>query len=539
MRSRTSNSSISETSDLDQAIADLRPLPPSVWACIAEHLRGLYTNEANESCESCLLRNLSFAARTCTGWHAGLVPVIYDRIYIAGEDSIIMKKRLKVSYGARMLLLQRTLLARPDFAALVRDLTLPEYDASSSQNRQEEHCIAALIRQCPNLERLHGIYVPFTGPSDSPLHHVLSTRPNLKEHMWLLSLSAPLQYAATESFISLHHNWTSLETLVLQGMTPSSGGGGLNHLLFTDLFSHLPRLRRVMISRFAEYEFNSSTLLSLPAGLTHLRLGTLPGVSEAGLMGFISSAAASQLQSLALLNISLHSLSTLSILFSALTKLKSFTLLQSPDLGGSAREILASKSLEYIHWELFHPGATSVLARSIQHGYLPALRVLRAPTDTEGILQAVCLPVAKIVHPLDPVLASRVRGLPRARIEAERRRITPPISLPPMPEEGGFDWMGWRGSKGLYKRSKTRDGLGDPDSKVGYCLEPDVEGSVDAVCRAGDVVGRFRGGEEGDVGDCEGGLTSTRRVSRVGMWWHASRPRRRREEGRGLEILFR
>jgi hypothetical protein len=78
LRSRSSNSTVSLSSDLDhnRFDASLQQLPPDVWACIADHLRGLYTNLANESCESCLLHNLAFAARACKSWHAGLVPVM-------------------------------------------------------------------------------------------------------------------------------------------------------------------------------------------------------------------------------------------------------------------------------------------------------------------------------------------------------------------------------------------------------------------------------------------------------------------------------
>jgi hypothetical protein len=469
----------------------------------------------------------------------------YGRIYIVGEDSVMMKKKLKVAYGGRMTLLYRTLLSRPDFADYVRDLTLPDYDPSSVSTQELhniESRIATLVEQCPNLERLLGVHIQVTSSHSSPIHFALSSRPHLKEHLWLLNLSGPLQYAASESFLSLHQNWASLETLVLQGTTPSSGGGGLNHLLFVDLFSHLPHLQRLMISRFAEYEFNSTTLLSLPSGLTHLRLGTLPGVSEAGLSAYITSS--QQLQSLALLNLQFQHLETISTIFSVLPKLRSFTFLQttSPQ-PGSDLVLLASESLQFLHWDIRYPGAaTDFLATCIHRGYLPALRTLRAPTDTTGALQAVCAPITNIVQPLDLQLAGQTRGLPRARVEAECRRTGQHLVVPSVvQEQEEHDWMGWRGSSRDWKsaeRKKWEVGLGDRESRVRYWLMPDVEGSLDAVCRVGDVVGRFRGGEDGGVGGCEG-TGVAKRVSRAGMWWHANRPRMRQEETRGLGILFR
>jgi len=52
-------------------------LPKAVFERINVHLRALYTNTNDETCETCIARNLSAAARTCKNWRDGLVPVMY------------------------------------------------------------------------------------------------------------------------------------------------------------------------------------------------------------------------------------------------------------------------------------------------------------------------------------------------------------------------------------------------------------------------------------------------------------------------------
>ena len=499
----------------------------------------------------------------------------YGNIYIAGEFPPAARKMMKVKYGCRILLLQRTLSARPDYAALVKELTLPEYDPSIIKSEEDqrwvESTIFTLISGCTNLENLQGIYIPFTGrSSDSPIHTALSKRTSLKEHLWLVSASSFLQYADSQSFVNMHRNWQGLETLVMQGYTANNGGGGLNHLTFADIFELLPGLRRLMISRFHDYEFNDNTLLSLPSSVTYLRLGKLPGITEAGLVAFSKLPSSKKLHTLALLELEILNLSTITTLLRNLL-LKKFTLLQTsspqpgPDTGTPL--FLASTTLQDLHWDVLIPGpATVAVARSIYRSYLPSLRRLRAPSDHTGVLQAVCRPCESIIQPFDPSLAagtqsshSYSRLLPLARIEAERRILEARekatvkfvVTSPTSEEDGGvYDWMGWNGSARMWRwgrksaeakhRAVKFSGgvLGDPKSQVGYCLMPDVEGSVDALCRVGDVVGRF-----GVRAVCEGWGGGRKGRGKGGGgdevdWWHEKRGQRRREEGEGLGVLF-
>ncbi|KAF8539312.1 hypothetical protein BDD12DRAFT_882696 [Trichophaea hybrida] len=571
----SSSSSTSRSASYEIPKAQQR-LPKAVFERINVHLRALYRNTNDETCETCITRNFSVAARTCKNWRDGMVPVMYRNVYIAGEYLPVTRK-MKVKYGCRILLLQRTLSARPDYAALIQELTLPEYDPRTMKNEERrwvESTISVLISSCPNLESLQGIYIPFTGrTSDSPIHMALSTRTNLKEHLWLVSASTFLRYSESQSFVNVHRNWQGLETLVMQGYTATSGGGGLNHLTFVDIFEHLPNLRKLMISRFHDYEFDDNTLLSVPPSITHLRLGKLPGITEAGLIAFSKLLSSLKLHTLALLELEILNLTTITTLLHNLP-LKKFTLLQTsspqpgPDTGIPL--YLTSKSLQDLHWDILIPGpATSIVARSIYRSYLPSLRRLRSPSDHTGVLQAVCRPCESIIQPFDLSLAAGTkhthrysRLLPLARIEAEHRILEArekafvKFVVTPSPSEddesGVYDWMGWNGSARMWRwgrNSKNVEAkhrtvefaggfLGDLKSPVGYCLTPDVEGSVDALCRVGDVVGKFgvravcEGWGSGRKGRGNGGGGEGN-----GNWWHGKRGKRRKEEVEGLGIL--
>ncbi|KAI5820688.1 hypothetical protein BZA77DRAFT_301425 [Pyronema omphalodes] len=473
-------------------------LPQEVFECINTHLRELYTNASEASCESCILATLCSASKVCQNWRDGLIPVIYRDIYLTSPN--VSKKSTRL-HQCRISLLRRTLSTRPDYAIHCTKLTLPPHDPSlkpKDASRIESN-VSALIRHCPNLRSLSGLHTPFTG-SESPIHTALATRQHLREHLWLVSTTTPLQFTDSQSFVSLHRSWRSLETLVMQGATLNAGGGGLNHLTFADIFAQLPSLKKLMISRFQAYEFNDHTLLSIPRSVTHLRLGKLPGLTAGGLMTF--SQQRRGIHTLALLELELQSMTTIAAILKM--PLKKLTFLQT---SSPSPALLVSGTLEWLHWDVLRPGpATGAVAASIVHGHLSALRSLRAPADRDGVLQGVCRPVESILLPYDTLSPGRrgqTRLLPLARIEAERRILEArERAFVSVLDKKGYDWMGWNGSARLWRCKELQGGwMGDPRSGVEYTLRPDVKGSREAVAKVADVLGN-RGGrrKEEDLG---------------------------------------
>jgi len=74
--SKSSSSTTSSSTSYEIPKVQQR-LPKAVFERINVHLRALYTNTNDETCETCIARNLSAAARTCKNWRDGLVPVMY------------------------------------------------------------------------------------------------------------------------------------------------------------------------------------------------------------------------------------------------------------------------------------------------------------------------------------------------------------------------------------------------------------------------------------------------------------------------------
>lgn len=51
-------------------------LPRGVLEGIAEQLRALYTNSVGESCEACIVRDISSGTKTCRNWRDGLTTLM-------------------------------------------------------------------------------------------------------------------------------------------------------------------------------------------------------------------------------------------------------------------------------------------------------------------------------------------------------------------------------------------------------------------------------------------------------------------------------
>lgn len=411
-----------------------------------------------------------------------------------------MKKRMKIEHGCRALLLQRTLLCRPDFAARVKELKLPEYDPSTMAVRETKDVRAittSIVGCCTNLEKFIGYYQHYKAESEDTIQLALTARKSLKEHIWVVTSNGQMQMQQSEAFINAHAIWCCLEILVLQG-NPGSGCGSLSGLTFSGVFHRLPRLKKLLISRFHDYEFNNTTLMAIPEYIECLRLDDLPGITDPGISEFVERLSRGCLRSLALLNLEIVSLRVISKVLAGLSSLEEFTLLQtsSPQLplevmNRKSKYLISSKSLKFLHWDVLVPGpADVVLARSIRAGEFPSLRTLRAPSDHHGILQSVCRPLEKIFLPSDEIQVQLTiakqeqdkyyypeqrygRSLPEARINAQERieaaRKSPFMKIVVTEEKGNCFEVGLNAF------------MGDWRSKVAYSLFPDLEGAEEAV----------------------------------------------------------
>ena len=362
----------------------------------------------------------------------------YNRIHIIGNDSPAQLKKYRMKRGSRLKLLRRTLRERKSLANLVLELRVPEMDLlfttskHSTQWQEYRDLVASVVMVCPNLERLLGLTIPYNHEFDR-LTHALSTRKKLKEHTWILGEATEISEASPRStscpgslgplqmfeFLEYHVSWTKLETLALYSLNDQSA---LEPSIFLRMFDLLPSLRNLCVSSFNADAFGDSTLLCLPP-LESLRLEQLPGVTDSGLAQYTSRAESRSLKSLSLIDQDIESLLVISKILASLTELEHLKIVQPnkcptlPSGGMIFQPLLASSSLNHLHWDVACPNASAALsnldfipfakppahsdtpnshlAQSILSAGFPQLEALRAPSDIEppGVLQAVCQPI--------------------------------------------------------------------------------------------------------------------------------------------------
>ena len=350
-----------------------------------------------------------------------------------------MLRRFQVKYGARVILLRRTLRKRPAIASLVTGLHVPDpiiplYLADGSPNPEYDEylcLVASMVMCCPNLEVLSGFH-PFYNHTFDRLTHALSTRKKLKQYVWVIAENDDvsersqnrlppglLDHHQAYQFQQYHRNWTNLDTLML--CSPASLGV-LEHDVLLGVLHNLPRLRSLCISSFHAVDFNDMTLMELPR-LQSLRIEECDGISDAGLSRWAASPASIAVERLTLIHQNINSLATISKLFAGLERLKKFSIMQSdvtPSLPFDLvvfPPLFASRTVETIHWDLGHEQFASNsqldldinirdlgnyeyitpnthLALSILHHGFPGLKSLRAPRDISppGVLQSACRP---------------------------------------------------------------------------------------------------------------------------------------------------
>ena len=373
----------------------------------------------------------------------------------------MQRKRYKLNIGTRLILLRRTLRFNPQIASLVRSLKVPSAPPEAPLNRYQEF-VATVIMACPNLERLAGFHQQYDH-SFNRFFHALSTREHLRDMTWVIGESHQqnrrpeaksnsrsagklisgnntdavpddLDPDQSAMFLDMHANWSQLTTLTIHclprgTLTPVS--------LLGTMMAPLPALEDLHLSHLPPTSFNDSNLLSLPP-LRTLSLSDMCGISEAGLAAFARRPSSQSIKSLTLRHIDVRSLPVIGRLFSHLTSLESFALVQAetPVLPDGEMiwlfPYLASRSLRRLHWDITTPAtrasaSDAILARSIGADGFPSLRSLRTPNDPDGLFQSLCKPTDRI-----EVATDRYKGL-ISRAANPNGNAAKPSSEPPTP----------------------------------------------------------------------------------------------------------
>jgi hypothetical protein len=332
------------------------------------------------------------------------------------------------------------------------------YQNATIEQEEIVSLVASVVMTCPSLERLVGFNTSFTLSFDR-LAHALSTRRNLKERVWRLHEfntdssddeddDFGTYYLAardpTERFLELNSNHPTLSTLVLQDHPENAPT--LSFRAIIGALRGFSTLRNLSLTGLPSGSFTNMTLNALPSNLRSLRLEDLPGIDDKGLQRFTASQIMASIESLLLVNLEISSLVVISeILSDRSTKLKKFAFAQYRAPRLYPRNTLpqfASKTLQYLHWEIrsdvgplpkvpLSPSnefeeessfpfkspepitclASSLLATNIKDGAFPSLRRVRVPHDPQGLIQALCRPLATALLPYD-IITGANRVLP-------------------------------------------------------------------------------------------------------------------------------
>lgn len=362
---------------------------------------------------------------------------------------------------------------------------------SGQERRNLTTGLADIILACPNIEACVGLYRQYcNGELPDELSAALATRGSLREHLWLLEERESTVQSQLQ-FFKCHEKWSNLETLVVREGGPFLSSGNMYGVL-----RQLPTLRDLALIGLSSSSFHDGTLQAL-TGLRSLRLEALQGLTDLGLQQSLPKIAAS-LQRLSLVDLDIKSLRTLSHVLANFSRLCKFVFVQDGPpglpLGADvtlAKELplLSSPSLTYLHWETLIPGsANQALETSIRKKGFPCLRVLRVPCDADGSLQSLCRPLARRQLTEQQVKAYELReaqgytrDISHARTAAQLRirgsRHTPAMSVVVQDDDSHVQHTH---VIGRY--------LGDIQSHITYNLEPDFEGTSQALGRLEDMI---------------------------------------------------
>ncbi|KAJ3948133.1 uncharacterized protein N0V96_002376 [Colletotrichum fioriniae] len=320
-------------------------LPGEVLELILGELKKLHLEKPTESCATCWMRDVCSVTLTARKWCKFARVALYEDIQLVGADSASQKKRHKVTFGSRMMLLRRTLRANSYLAGLVHTLKVPS-PPTGVLLEDYHNQVAALIMACPNFERLVGLH-PHYNHSYSKLMHALSSRKRLKHMDWIVEPSpfqrqhrfksssgsnvaaitqatydasvtpGDLQPHQSAAFLDFHVDWAHLTTLSIHclpgaTLTPDN--------LISSTLTHLTSLQHLYLSWMPVTAFNDSTLLSLPP-LRTLSLTHVPGVTSSGISALATLPTSQAIQKLTLRHTNLDSLPALARIFSNFTHL--------------------------------------------------------------------------------------------------------------------------------------------------------------------------------------------------------------------------
>ncbi|KAH7077697.1 hypothetical protein BKA63DRAFT_270205 [Paraphoma chrysanthemicola] len=440
-------------------------LPKEVYECIVAQLDHIHLRH-ERACPSCYLRDLYSLSLVSRTWDKATTTPMYRKILLLANAEHAKAPKLKIKGIGRLKLLRRTLRERAALARCVRELHISDlqalYQNATIEREEIVNLIASLVMACPFLERVVGFHLPYLHTFDR-LSQALSKRTNLRERVWLLAdqdtelsdaedeESGSYYLAAcdpTERFLELNAKHPLLTTLVIHQSSQQTSTA-LNFRSIVGTLRQFPALQNLAISGLSAGSFTNMALNSLPSGLRSLRLENLPGVNDTGIQRFATSHLASSIEVLALINLEMSSLVTISNILSAqFSCLRYFSLAQQRAPSLSARNSMSeldfsSPNLQHIHWEIRSEAgplstlpstssidipketsfpfantepicclATALLAESIKDGAFPSLRRIRVPHDPQGIIQALCKPLATALLPSDTAILASPSHIP-------------------------------------------------------------------------------------------------------------------------------
>ncbi|KAJ4290105.1 hypothetical protein N0V88_006611 [Collariella sp. IMI 366227] len=407
-------------------------LPGEVLELILSELRKLHLRAGSTSCATCWMRDCCNVAVSGRKFLKYAREALYQHVYLVGHEGQGMKKRTKTAYGARLVLLRRTLRANAQVAVIVRSLKPPARPVGVGVVAYND-LVASVVMACPNLERLVGHY-PGCDHQFQRLFQALSTRPKLKEMDWVLEPSAlqrqqrtrssaynergglrELQPQESQLFLGFHSNWRQLTTLVVH-CQPGANLSPANLLECT--IRSLPSLQNLHLSQVSHTTFNDTNLLALPA-LKKLSLSSCPGITTAGLSALATRPSSASIHTLTLVHMNVETLPAIARIFSYLTALETFNLVQTyppempPDEFIMLFPYLASASCAPSTGTFPTSPPLPPRGRHPRPQHCRArfpLCATSAPQRPDGLFQALCIPRDRVDQPTDryrPTTANR------------------------------------------------------------------------------------------------------------------------------------
>ena len=478
-------------------------LPREIYHCILDHLKESYAVQSavdviglQSSSKALLLVNRR--------WHRVTREHMYREIWLPSNEEL-QKRTFSVRQPqTRLKLLLRTLSESAALSSMVRHLRvssdlacmLDGVGCSLTDRKAAFATLAEVVNHCPNLEYLTGYSPSIRDGVSTKLFVPLAVRYGLKAHAWNAQV-AQLGSKLIPDFdpvdlVECHDDWERLETLAICSSPELDIGIGM----ISAMLQRLPSLKHLMLSKLYRQDFHNGTLLSLP-GLRSLRLDHMEGLTDHGIEQLAHTRTAASLERLSLVGLELTSLRTVQQLFANLDRLRKFVLVQdtSPEMlagmqASSSSNALASASLEYLHWDVLVAGTgTSLIANGMASGRFPALRKVKVPGDYDGAIQALCRPIA--YEPLDATDLELIDRFHRNSDRYERflriSQIQAQLRVREHRQQPSFNVVVHDENKRISCSHVIGGYLGDMESKVEYSLEPDVDGSHDALIDFADV----------------------------------------------------